>query len=926
MSLRNASDTLSAAPDTLSVAVKLLGAPRSRISQGCIVIAAAAVSLVSAHQSFGQVVVEQVESSLATPTATYAPFNFSSATATGAAVGYPNISNFYAQYTTGTTYSAHAQVVANNFYGAGTVGGNAISTVYVDCGSVLVNGSQTSPFVTNVLNCNFLSRTTTPMPSTSLAQAGVRVSNHSYEIWPQATALGNFQEIAAADYMIDRDNIVWVGAAVNGTNFSPTGVTYLTWMMPNSIAVRGDAGQTPFNPYSDPTYAGRQHADLWVGDLASFACGTVSGAAAALIQQGINMGSTAAQDQRVIKSVMMSGSNLTAQPSTFTNAYTSGVGLTMNNLDPNGGAGQFSYSTSLSILSAGQRKYVSASGTTPGSTIAAGNVPSTNPQGWSLGTIAAKGSYVVLVNVTGPVTSLNATLNWDVTSTVLNGALNVTSNAAQTNANLSNPNLIFADLSLELRPVTWNGTSYVLGSAMTNGAGQAFYSNATGTTNITTGTVTATYTLNDNVEHLFEINGQFAPGTYALIVTGDSSTNAFSAVAALSYNMTQGAAPQWNVDANATYGSTGNWTGSAAPSGVSTVATFGNTITAARTITVASPITLGTLTFSGSNTYTLAGTGGATLTLSNGALGPASVQVTAGNPVINMPVIAFDSTTVSTAAGTSITLQSLTNNATFSTTGLGTVRVASTISGPGSLSVGQGSTLVVSAAASSASHVNVVNQTGLTVAGNFAISSSPSSALLQSRVTVLNSLSVTPTGFLDLGNSDLIVHSSSVAAVQAYISSWFAGGLRTGTTGIGSSLSGTGTGMDKYAGLAVIANSNGAGGALYASFDGIAVSATDVLVKYTYLGDTNLDGVVDANDLANVLAGQAGGLTGWVNGDTNYDGVVNAADLANVLNSLSHQYGSFGNSFGGGTGGAVPEPTAALLSGAPLALLARRRR
>jgi hypothetical protein len=124
--------------------------------------------------------------------------------------------------------------------------------------------------------------------------------------------------------------------------------------------------------------------------------------------------------------------------------------------------------------------------------------------------------------------------------------------------------------------------------------------------------------------------------------------------------------------------------------------------------------------------------------------------------------------------------------------------------------------------------------------------------------------------------------------------------------------------------LAVIANSNGEGGPLFSSFDGIAVTSSDVLVKYTYLGDTNLDGVVDGQDLANTLAGLSGGLTGWVNGDFTYTGSVTSADVTLLLNTLAHQTASFGDS--GGSSGAVPEPSGLLWAAAVLPVLGRRRR
>ncbi|MFI5378499.1 MAG: SdrD B-like domain-containing protein [Tepidisphaerales bacterium] len=64
-----------------------------------------------------------------------------------------------------------------------------------------------------------------------------------------------------------------------------------------------------------------------------------------------------------------------------------------------------------------------------------------------------------------------------------------------------------------------------------------------------------------------------------------------------------------------------------------------------------------------------------------------------------------------------------------------------------------------------------------------------------------------------------------------------------------------------------------------------------VIVKFTYLGDTNLDGQVTQADLYNVIANQ-GGSGGWFAGDVNLDGDIDATDLQVVLANM-----------GAGTGG-----------------------
>lgn len=188
-------------------------------------------------------------------------------------------------------------------------------------------------------------------------------------------------------------------------------------------------------------------------------------------------------------------------------------------------------------------------------------------------------------------------------------------------------------------------------------------------------------------------------------------------------------------------------------------------------------------------------------------------------------------------------------------------------------------------------------------------------------------------GTLDLTNNDMVVRNGSESSLRAAVAAWWNGGLRNGTTGLISSVGSTASGINELATLAVVTNSNGVGSPLMGGFDGVAVTTTDVLVKYTYLGDANLDGKVTTTDIEAVIRGIRGQLTGWVNGDTNYDNVVNGDDLANVLIAYRLQGLSFGDSniapsggTGGGTGGgAVPEPTALGLLLAAVPMMRRRR-
>jgi hypothetical protein len=133
------------------------------------------------------------------------------------------------------------------------------------------------------------------------------------------------------------------------------------------------------------------------------------------------------------------------------------------------------------------------------------------------------------------------------------------------------------------------------------------------------------------------------------------------------------------------------------------------------------------------------------------------------------------------------------------------------------------------------------------------------------------------------------------------------------------------TGFD-LVGLGVIRNSDlelvtGHPNAVFSVFSGQAVGRDDVLVKYTYTGDTNLDGIVSFDDYAAMDAAFFGAIPnlGWATGDINFDGAINFDDYAVVDHVFFHQGGplsgesvtasdSFAETL------AVPEPGAVVLA------------
>jgi hypothetical protein len=156
-------------------------------------------------------------------------------------------------------------------------------------------------------------------------------------------------------------------------------------------------------------------------------------------------------------------------------------------------------------------------------------------------------------------------------------------------------------------------------------------------------------------------------------------------------------------------------------------------------------------------------------------------------------------------------------------------------------------------------------------------------------------------GQLDLSDNDMIVQgagATGLAQITNQLKQGFNSGGWNGTAGIISTAAATDS--THLTTLGVILNNTGSSplygvnGAFGASFDGQTPGINDVLVKYTYYGDANLDGVVNGTDytlLDNGFNSQATAhpLAGWLNGDFNYDGVINGDDYILIDNSFNNE-------------------------------------
>jgi fibronectin-binding autotransporter adhesin len=256
-----------------------------------------------------------------------------------------------------------------------------------------------------------------------------------------------------------------------------------------------------------------------------------------------------------------------------------------------------------------------------------------------------------------------------------------------------------------------------------------------------------------------------------------------------------------------------------------------------------------------------------------------------------------------------------------STPGTVTLTAANTYTGSTTVSAG---TLVLGNSLTQASSLSIA--AGATL----------SMSLNGNHVVATTSLSINPAGILDLGDNDLIVSyagASPLPAIRALLTSGFDNGNWDGN-GINSLTARNDTTYHSALGYAERSD------VAYSALDGVALGTNAVIVKYTYYGDSNLDGVVNTADFSRFLDGLATGGSTWAQGDYTYDGRV---DLGNDFNLFLTGYLAQGGALGNLAGvianntqlsasqkfqllSTVPEPSALLITFACCSIARRRRR
>jgi autotransporter-associated beta strand protein len=315
----------------------------------------------------------------------------------------------------------------------------------------------------------------------------------------------------------------------------------------------------------------------------------------------------------------------------------------------------------------------------------------------------------------------------------------------------------------------------------------------------------------------------------------------------------------------------------------------------------------GRVVLAGANDYT----GGTWITGVAGVNSQGALQGTTtslqGN-IQNDGRLIFDQTITGSYAGSI----SSTGSVTKSNTGTAVLTGTNTYTGATNVT---GGTLVVTQTTRKSASLSVSDGARAVMSAR----TSPGAKVLQ-----VGTLNLNASGTLDMNDNDLVVSSGNFNTIQGLVLGGYRGGPDSTATGIISTTSQTVHGGTTI--LAVFENSL-AGFGDWPQGSGQTIAGAAIVGKYTYIGDTNMDGQVTPQDYtatdSNLGTSVPLGIS-WFYGDTNFDGNIDPTDYAGIDGALGL---GVGNPLAVNGLAAVPEVgSVGAVVGVVLGLMSRRKR
>ena len=379
----------------------------------------------------------------------------------------------------------------------------------------------------------------------------------------------------------------------------------------------------------------------------------------------------------------------------------------------------------------------------------------------------------------------------------------------------------------------------------------------------------------------------------SLSATAGAVLNPFTAGGYLLFRVDSLGAAQWQ-NGSGSWGDGKHWT-AAVPAGPLAEAQFPGSTLLPVTVALDGDRSLNKMVFSSIPSYAIVqGTGG-TLSMVADAQSMASIKIAYGQHEILAPLSLEADTNVDVAAGTKLSTErvGLAAGKQLSKMSAGTLDVR------GGIYADAGAKVNVAGGTLQASNING----GSLEIGDGAVVQMTADQY-SPLMLVLDGLTFSGQGTLDLKSTPMLVRAPGDSKqalkdiVDQIIKSRDAKAGQWKGPGITSSLA---QGSPELLGIGAVLNDMGAG-----------LGPPTISVRCTYLGDVNLDGMVNADDYGWIDRGFTSQESGWNHGDFNYDGMVNADDFGIIDRAFVGQ----GAPLAARGVAAVPEPAGMLLIGA----------